>query len=468
MVECRRVPDPTAADLGGLRVTVMGLGLHGGGLASALFFVRKNAIVTVTDLRDEATLATSLAPLEGLSVRLVLGRHDEADFASADLVIKNPGVRPSSHFLQVSRNRGVPVETDISTFLRCARSAQNPIIAVTGTKGKSTTAAAIHHVLAAARPGARLGGNITISPLAFVDELDPSAPVVLELSSWQLGDLRGKDLLDPEVSLVTNLMADHMNYYGSMTEYVADKKVIFEGQSPPHCSLFNGDDPLQERFADETRARAFAFSRKRRRLRGGWLEGHLGVCDAAGAREVVLEPVSLPGEHNRLNLLGAAVALRLFGVQAPAIREGLAGFHGLEHRLELCREREGVRFYNDSAATVPHATVEALRALPDPVLLIAGGTDKNIDFAPLVEPAAHAAAIFLLEGSATEKLRPLLDGAGIRYRGPYPTLEAVVAAAAAEARPGAAVLFSPGCTSFGMFQNEFERGRRYKAIVAEI
>ncbi len=460
MPEPRSVPDLSAPSLAGLRVTVMGLGLHGGGLASALFFARRGATVTVTDLKDAAALGASLEQLRG--ARTVLGRHDEVDFAQADLVIKNPGVRPSSPFLQVARRHGVPIETDISVFLRCAG---NPILAVTGTKGKSTTAAAIHHVLAAARPAARLGGNITVSPLAFVDELDPAAPVVLELSSWQLGDLRGKGLLDPDVSLVTNLLPDHMNAYASMAEYVADKKVIFEGQSAAHAAVLNGDDPLQAGFAGETRARCFAFARARAARRGGWLEGERGIVDVAGEREVVLEQTRLDGEHNRLNLLAAAVALRIFGVDAAVICDRLAGFAGLEHRLELCREKNGVRFYNDSAATMPHATIEALRALSGPVLLIAGGTDKNIDFAPLVEEAGRAAAVYLLQGTATEKLRALLDAAALGYRGPYASLEAVVAAAAADAQPGAAVLFSPGCASFGMFDNEFDRGRRFKAIV---
>ncbi len=460
MAEPRPAGDLSAPSLAGLRVTVMGLGLHGGGLASAQFFARRGARVTVTDLKDAAALEASLARLQG--VRTVLGRHDEADFAQADLVIKNPGVRPSSPFLQAAREHGVPIETDISVFLRCAA---NPVLAVTGTKGKSTTAAAMHHVLAAARPGARLGGNITVSPLAFVDELDAAAPVVLELSSWQLGDLRGKGLLDPAVSVVTNLMPEHMNYYAGMEDYVADKKVIFQEQTGAHAALFNGDDPLQAGFAGETRARAFAFSRARGAGPGAWLDGARGVGDVAGEREILLEETRLPGMHNRMNLLAAATALRLFAVEAAAIREGLAGFPGLEHRLELVREKGGARFYNDSAATMPHATVEALRALPAPVLLIAGGTDKNIDFAPLVAEARRAAGIFLLQGSATEKLAALLDAAAVRYQGPYATMEAVVAAAAAQARPGASVLLSPGCASFGMFENEFDRGRRYKAIV---
>jgi UDP-N-acetylmuramoylalanine--D-glutamate ligase len=168
----------------GMRVTVMGLGVHGGGLASALFFARHGAVVTVTDLRAREILREPIERLREFPIRYVLEKHEEADFAGADLVIKNPAVAPSSPYLQVARRAGVAVETDLSVFLSLAR---NPILAVTGSKGKSTTASAIAFGLARVFPESKLGGNITVSPLAFLDELAPDAPVVLELSSCSLG-----------------------------------------------------------------------------------------------------------------------------------------------------------------------------------------------------------------------------------------------------------------------------------------
>ena len=161
----------------------MGLGLNGGGLASALFFSRRGAEVTVTDLRGPEALAASLEKLSGTGARLVLGRHEESDFATADLVVKNPAVRPDSPFLRAAREHGAAVETDLSIFLAAAR---GPVIAVTGSKGKSTTASAIAFGLGRADPRARLGGNITVSPLGFLDDMEEGAPVVLEMSSWQL------------------------------------------------------------------------------------------------------------------------------------------------------------------------------------------------------------------------------------------------------------------------------------------
>jgi UDP-N-acetylmuramoylalanine--D-glutamate ligase len=460
--------DPNA--IPGMKVTVMGLGLNGGGLASAQFFARRGAEVTVTDLRGREALAASLAALEGLPVRLVLGRHEQSDFEKADLVVKNPAVSPGSPFLRAAREHGAAVETDISIFLALAK---NPVLAVTGSKGKSTTASAIAFGLARVAPGTRLGGNIAVSPLSFLDELPGRAPVVLELSSWQLGDLRGRGLLRPVVSAFTVILPDHLDKYPGMAEYVADKKAIFQEQQPGAKAVFNLDDPWQREFPRETRATSYFYSAGRLPdgMRGAWLEedeGRALVADAAKPPAAILGPTRVPGAHNRMNLLCAGLALRLFGVKAEVVRKSLAEFPGVEHRLEMFLEWRGIRFYNDSAATIPHATAEAVRALEKPIVLIAGGTDKNLDFSPLRALARKPAAIVLLEGTATEKISALLDKEGVRYEGPFSELAPAVEAAIAAAGPGGSVLFSPGCTSFGMFLNEFDRGARFKRTVIEL
>jgi UDP-N-acetylmuramoylalanine--D-glutamate ligase len=456
-----------------MRVTVMGLGIHGGGLASALFFARRGARVTVTDLRSPEILREPIAQLREHSIRYVLEKHEEADFAGADLVIKNPAVPPSSPFLQVARRAGVAVETDLSVFLSLAR---NPVLAVTGSKGKSTTASAIAFGLARVFPQARLGGNITVSPLSFLDDLAPGAPVVLELSSWQLGDLKGRGLLTPVVSAFTLILPDHLDKYAGMDDYVADKTAIFREQGPAQQAIFNLDDPWQQGFPAQTSARPFFYSAHAlpEGKCGAWLEEAGGRSRLApgGAEESILGAARIPGAHNRMNLLCAGLALRLFGVGAEVVRAALAEFPGVEHRLEMFLEWEGIRFYNDSAATIPHATVQALKALPDPIVLLTGGTDKNIDFSPLAETARTPRAIVLLAGTGTEKIRAVLDAQGARYEGPFASLgEAVDAgiARAQEARAGRGVslLFSPGCTSFGMFLNEFDRGRKFKETVTD-
>ncbi len=443
----------------------MGLGLHGGGTEAALFFARNGARVTVTDLKDEAYLAQSMERLSGYPIRFVLGRHELADFVDTDLVIKNPGVRETSKFIQAARSYGVRVESDISVFVSMT---ENPIIAITGSKGKSTVASAIHYCLAAVHPDAKLGGNITVSPLGFVNLIPPHVPVVLELSSWQLADLAANPLFKPRVSLMTNILPDHMNWYANMEDYLSDKKVIYRYQGPGDASIFNLDDPRLAPLFAESKAKSYFFSSRPLPdgMTGAYLDcgkGWLSLSDAPFP--VLPERVALPGPHNRMNLLAAGLASALAGLHADLIAERLAGFPGIEHRLERFFEKDGISFYNDSAATIPHATAAALRALEPPVYLITGGTDKNIDFAPLFEVAGIPERIYLLEGNATVKMIAGLKEKRIAYAGPFTSLEDAVGSVLSDAKQGANVLFSPACASFGMFLNEFDRGRKFKACV---
>lgn len=448
-------------EIAGLRVTVMGLGLNGGGVASARFFAEHGAAVTATDLRDERTLAPSLEQLSGLPIRFVLGGHEAADFSGADIVIKNPSVRRDSPFLALAPR----VETDLTVFLSLCR---NPIVAVTGSKGKSTTVSAIHHVLVRVAPGARLGGNITVSPLTFLDTLDPADPVVLELSSWQLADLRDSRALKPTVALITNIMPDHQNMYSDMDEYAADKRAIYAEQDRSDWTLLNYTDRYTESFAAETKGTVRYFSPEPlpEKLDGAFLDGAHGMLRTGTELvRVVPEELAIRGEHHRLNLLSAALALVTYGVPAGTVAEGLRDFPGIEHRLERVAEKRGVTFYNDSAATIPQAAAAAVKSFACPVVLITGGTDKSLEFESFLEAAHIPKKILLLEGTATDKLIPVLKAAGIGYLGPYDNLTAAFERACAEAESGDAVLLSPGAASFGMFLNEFDRGNRFKALV---
>ncbi len=456
------------------RVTVMGLGLHGGGLASALFFARHGARVTVTDHRqDPSAFEPLLAQLAAHGVRAVLGRHEPRDFTETDLVVKNPAVPPSSPVLALARGRGIPGETDLSVFLGLC---PGPVLAVTGSKGKSTAATALARCLQTRHPGCRLGGNITVSPLGFLEDLQPEDPVVLELSSWQLADLRGRGLLAPRVGLATRILPDHLDRYSDMGSYVADKKVLFASQRPEQFAVLNADDPWQQDFPEQTVAQVHWYSRAALPpgRPGAFLSQGAGLRPEAGRTETLLPSrLRVPGEHNRLNLLAAALGARLFGIEPEPIAAALASFPGLEHRLELVAERGGVRIYNDSAATIPEAAAAALSALPAPVFLIAGGTDKNLDFRPLAEAAGRAGGLYLLAGSGTRKLEPLLRAAGLSFEGPFPGLEQALGRAweaarraAASGSSGATLLFSPGCASFELFLNEFDRGRKFKELAA--
>ncbi len=454
-------------DIKGAKVTVMGLGLNGGGFASALFFASRGADVTVTDLRSREILKPTIDKLSDFSIRYVLGKHEMDDFVNADLVIKNPAVGPDSPFLKASRQ----VETDISVFLRLSSS---PVIAVTGSKGKSTTVSAIHHAIKASFPGAKLGGNITTSPLSFINELKPEDPVILELSSWQLADLAGRNVLRPSVSVITNILPDHLNRYAGMEEYAADKKLIYHDQDKKGFTLCCYDDPWGRIFASETPARAFFFSASELpgKMDGAWLEKNgegCGMIRTGGKEEEILpEKLSINGKHNRLNLLAAGAALCLFGVESKTTGEKLASFRGIPHRMEFVCVKNGVSFYNDTTATIPEAVIAAAESFSTPVRLISGGTDKKLDFRVLDRLKGKTEKIYLLEGTATEKMIPFLDEYGIKYCGPFDSLEKASETAFRESNRGDIIIMSPGCTSFGMFKNEFDRGERFKSIACSL
>lgn len=460
-------------DYSGKKVVIMGLGLNGGGLESARFFLKRGADVTVTDLRDEKTLKPSIDQLEGGAVRYVLGRHEIEDFKNADIVIKNPGVKPDSPFLQAAKK----IETDISLFL-----AESPakLFAVTGTKGKSCTASALYHILKNAKAGGKayLGGNITVSPLTFLDDLTADDNVVLELSSFQLGDLKHFPL-KPRAAVLTAIMPDHLDRYKSMEEYIDDKRNIYRGQDNDDITVA-GDDNWGKSFHAESKARPLVYSHNvlPEGVNGGWLSGggpafaRLVNWKGASGETEALVPSRLltPGEHQKLNLLSAALAAYGFGIKADDIHASLATFPGVEHRLELFHTAGGVRYYNDSAATIPEAAAACITALSaeGPLILVTGGTDKNLDFSPLVKKAKKAEEIILLEGSGSEKLSRLLGEAGISYSGPFDNLEKAVRRAVEKAVKGSVVALSPGCASFGMFLNEFDRGRKWKDAVTRV
>jgi UDP-N-acetylmuramoylalanine--D-glutamate ligase len=457
----------TPESIAGLNVTVMGLGLHGGGLASVRFFAERGADVTATDLRDETTLRPTLDRLKDLDVRFVLGRHDIEDFRKADLVIKNPAVRPDSPFLKAASR----TETDISVFLQLHN---GPVYAVTGTKGKSTTASAIHHILRSTEPRALLGGNITVSPLGYISsgagtpQRDP--PIVLELSSWQLADLRGRGVLHPEVALITNILRDHQNHYASMEDYIADKMVILEAQKSGAKAIVNHDDPRLSRCTGAPGVTVLPFSSSPLppTTDGGFLQDSKGMFRYRGEEHTILDSMLLKGDHNRINLLCAALCCVCNGVPAETARRELRSFTGVEHRLEFVRNANGVEFYNDSAATIPDATIAAVDSFDRNVTLISGGTDKDLDFALFAGLGGGTKAIYLLAGNATEKMIAVLDAHDVPYQGPFTSLEILMECIMQETVAGDIVVFSPGCASFGMFKNEFDRGTRYKAIVKEL
>ncbi len=494
-------------DIKDKHITVMGLGLNGGGEAVVRFLLKHGAYVLVTDMKTEEQLKPTVnsiaqdSSVDKERLTYVLGGHRIQDFRDADCVIKNPGVKIlGNEFLTAAP----AIESDISLFLQFTKA---PIIAVTGSKGKSSTVSAIHYGLRQAGFDAFLGGNITVSPLTFLEETNEDTPVVLELSSWQLADLRGRGLLKPKISLITKIVPDHQNWYGNMEDYIADKKLIYADQTPDCFMICDADkDELGtgpkeggswgDVFARECKAKVLRYSQDPldNDKYGVWLSFDKNNDLEAVARipgkpaaAKVLGAVSVPGRHMRQNLMNAALVLYLMGVEADDIQKILGGWNGIPHRLQFfhsCKSAaaKSVRFYNDSCATVPEAAAAASAAFGKPVVCVMGGTDKGLDFEPLaaaLDPSnvasTPAAALYLLAGSGTDKLLPLLKERGIAFNGPYNSLADLLGdlKKALDNKDSAAaqndtVVFSPGCTSFGMFANEFDRGEKFMAAVKKI
>jgi len=450
----------------GKRVLVMGLGVHGGGLGVTRFLVGQGATVTVTDLQSAAQLRPSLEALAGLPVRYVLGEHRAEDFHHADLIVRNPGVPADSPYLALAREHGVPIEMEMGLFFRLCPA---PIIGITGTKGKTTTTLLVGAMLRQVEPGTVIAGNLRISALELLPQIGPTTPVVLELSSWQLEGLEAHRL-NPHIAAVTNVSPDHLNRYRDLDEYAAAKKLIFRFQSPGDFLVLNADDPIVQGFAAEAQGTVVWFSRQNPVL-GAYLAGDALLWHWDGRTYTVAsrDDVRLPGEHNLENALAAIAIAGVWGAPPEAMGEALRGFRGVEHRLELVAEINGVRYVNDTTSTAPAAALAALDALDGPIVLIAGGADKKLDFSELgAAVARRVKALLLLEGTATDKLAAAVSAVkDDLIAGRFLDLRAAVQAAQDVARPGDTVLLSPGCASFGMFANEFERGEQFKAIVGE-
>lgn len=457
----------------GKRITVMGLGVLGGGVGVAKYLAAQGAVVTVTDMRQEADLATPLSELRGLPIDFHLGRHDIEDFRSsrADIVVRNPGVPYDSPYLLAAREDGVRIEMEMSIFFRMC---PGPILAVTGTKGKTTVSGLLGEIMRSWRAGALLAGNMGVSALLELDRLERDTPVVIELSSFQIEALI-EHALGPHVAVITNISADHLDRYKDFDEYSAIKRGLTHAMSMGDVVVYNGDDAEVSRVASETPARLLAFGLAEPGADGAWLRGQQElVVRFQGVERSWKRPdvLALQGEHGALNALAAVAAATAYGAPGEAIGAGLQRFQGVENRLEQVAIIDGVTYVNDTSATAPAAAIAGLRVLGPrarTLHLIAGGADKRTDLAPFAdEIRAAGALVYLLDGTATDQLQTLLKQREVAVRGRYPSMIDAVTAAAGSASSGDIVALCPGCASFGMFRNEFDRGEQFRAAIRNL
>jgi len=450
-----------SVDLTDKRVLVVGLGRSG--IAAAQLCAARGARVTVTDKRPAAELGASLAALPP-SVTRELGGHRRETFLGAELIVLSPGV-PEIPELVAARAAGVAVTGELEL---ASRFVSAPVVAITGTNGKSTTTTLIGEMLRATGRPTFVGGNLG-EPLAEAvgtPAAQPDGFCVVEASSFQLETV---ETFRPRVAVLLNITPDHLDRYDGMAGYAAAKARIFAAQTAADFAVVNADDDLTVRAAAPARSRQLAFSLARPLGEGAWLGGSDLVIQLPG-QPAEHYPTDLPWlagqRHNQANALAALLSARLAGAAPEAACAGLRAFRPLAHRMELVAEAAGVAYYDDSKGTNVGAVVAALDGFARPVVLIAGGRDKGGDYAPLVDVMARVGRGAVLIGEAADKMERA-------FRGRLPvaraaTLEAAVTAAQRLAEAGDAVVLSPACSSFDMFRDYAHRADVFRAAVAEI
>lgn len=450
------------------RDTVLIVGLAREGVSLARFFARRGARVTVTDAAPAERLAERMAAVDDPSVRFVLGDHRPDCVRDAERVFISPGVPESNPVYRAAVNEGLKIESMTTLFFDlCA----GPIIGITGSSGKTTTTGLIGHILRSSGMDVVVGGNIGDPMLDLLPSIGHGTQVVLELSSFQLSLLRRS----PHIAVVTNVTPNHLDRHGTMDEYVASKMHITAHQHREDIAVLNHNDAYAQRFAESTPGDVRWFGSEGRAVptataRDGWI----GMLDSAGFEPIMhRDEIPLPGDHNVENVLAAACVASTLHVDPRSVRDAIRTFQTAPHRLQTVGERGGVRFVDDSIATSPARAMVALRAIRGPIILIAGGRDKNLplrEFADAV--VARTRALFLIGEAAdliAENVRAALDrSAGTLtpqhiYR--CATLEQAVGEASALAVPGDTVLLAPACASYDMFRDFEERGATFAHAV---
>jgi UDP-N-acetylmuramoylalanine--D-glutamate ligase len=441
----------------GKRVTVVGAARSG--LAAARLLVERGARVTLSDVRTDVPEAL---PLRKLGVRLELGGHETETFAAADLLVLSPGVPPEQPAVEAARRRGVPVISEIELASRWLR---GKVIAITGTKGKSTTTELTGRILEAAGFAVTVGGNIGAPLSGQVAGSTPETLHVVEASSFQLEQI---DTFHPWIAVMLNFSPDHLDRHPNVEAYAAAKARIFENQNTADWAVVNADDPLVLEMARPSRAAHRAFARDAAVTDGTTIENGWIVRRAGGSSErlIPIDAIHLLGPHLVYDVMAAATVGAIAGAAAASMTAAVEAFHGLEHAMELVADSEGVRFVNDSKATNVESALRSIESFDSDLVPIVGGRFKGGDLRRLRAPLASRARAVVAIGESKPLVRDALAGAvAVHEAG---SLEEAVRTAFDLAKPRGVVLLAPACASFDMFRDYAERGRKFKEEVARI
>jgi UDP-N-acetylmuramoylalanine--D-glutamate ligase len=449
-------------DLKNKRVLVVGLGKSG--LSSALFLRAQGAQVTVSDTRSAEALAKEIPALLEAGIMVESGGHGLLTFRRQDLIVVSPGVPMDTPEVKQVHAFGLPV---IGELELASRFLKGKVVAITGSNGKTTTTTLLGKIFTDAGGPTLLGGNIGVPVIDLVAKSTSDTVSVLEVSSFQLETV---EQFHPWIALVLNITPDHLDRHGSFENYAAAKTRITERQDAGDFLVLNAEDKPTQMVAAKTRAQIYWFSPRRAVKQGAFVHGESIVFLAKeGAKAEPIMPVAeitLKGAHNIENVLAAVCAARLAGIPAEKIRASVAGFKGVEHRLEFVRSLHGVDFYNDSKATNVDAAMKAVASFAGGVHLILGGKDNNSDYGTMAELLKELVKIVYTIGSAAQKIEHQLHG--VVKIVSAETMQTAVAEAAKSAVAGDVVLLAPACSSFDQFENYEHRGQVFRQLVNEL
>jgi UDP-N-acetylmuramoylalanine--D-glutamate ligase len=443
------------------RVLVVGLGKSG--VASALFLKEHGARVTVSDTKSGDELRNEIPVLLDHGITVETGGHGDRTFRGQDLIVVSPGVPVDAPPLVQARAAG---ESVIGEIELAAQFLPGPIVAITGSNGKTTTTTLTGEIMTAGGFAALVGGNIGTPAISLADRAQPETVIVLEVSSFQLETIQ---TFQPKVAVVLNVTPDHLDRHRTLEVYVDAKARIFENQQASDFAVLNADDPICVTLAARTRAQVFWFSRQKEVQHGAWVrDGNIVFRDGSSQKEILQVPeIPLKGAHNLENVLAAACAGALMGCSPEKIRQAVRDFKAVEHRLEFVATIRGVGYYNDSKATNVDATIKALESFPANIHLILGGKDKGSDYTVLNDLLRQRVKRVYTIGAAAAKIESQIVSA--KNGGPEvvhaETLENAVRKASAVAQPGDVVLLAPACASFDQFKSYEHRGKVFKEIV---
>jgi UDP-N-acetylmuramoylalanine--D-glutamate ligase len=447
-------------NLNNKKVLVAGLGISG--ISAARFLVDRGARVTVTDAAPARELKAILPELDQLGVTAELGGHREETFLSADLIVLSPGVPHTLPEIKLAVEKGVPVWGEMEL---ASRYITEPIIAVTGTNGKTTTTRLIGDMLQASGLRPFVGGNIGTPLIAYAGSMEKADVVVAEVSSFQLDTIVE---FRPRVGVLLNISADHLDRYDGLQGYAESKARLFENQTAADAAVLNGADPLIQTVTAGIASRRLMFHTADARSGDALINCETVTLPDVGGKPAVLDlrEVHLTGQHNRENIAAAALAVLAAGGSVRGVQDALNRFSGLPHRLEYITKIDGVRYYDDSKATNVDAVVRALEDFSNGIILILGGRDKGGDYAPLLTALSGKGKLLILIGEAAPLIEKAVGKAITICRAD--SMEEAVAIAHEKAVAGDTVMLSPACSSFDMFESYAHRGKVFCSAVLNL